>query len=80
MTGPYRSTWPELADLAASDAVLVVPVGATEQHGPPLPATTDTDIALAVVTAAAAMPEIVGAAIATCVRTVSNPASDTTSV
>jgi creatinine amidohydrolase len=55
MTGPYRSTWPELADLAASDAVLVVPVGATEQHGPHLPATTDTDIALAVVTAAAAL-------------------------
>ena len=35
-------------------AVLVVPVGATEQHGPHLPVTTDADIAVAVVEAAAA--------------------------
>jgi mycofactocin precursor peptide peptidase len=36
---------PELAD--SSDAVLAVPFGATEQHGPHLPLSTDTDIALA---------------------------------
>ncbi len=38
-------TSPEAGRVA--DAVLVVPVGATEQHGPHLPLTTDTDIALA---------------------------------
>jgi len=48
-----RGSWPELAELAASGAVLVVPVGATEQHGPHLPVTTDTDIAVALATAAA---------------------------
>jgi len=48
------STWPELEHLAHSGAVLVVPIGATEQHGPHLPVTTDTDIAVAVVEAAAA--------------------------
>jgi mycofactocin precursor peptide peptidase len=41
-----------LATLAWPDVptgVLVVPVGATEQHGPHLPVTTDTDIAEAIV-------------------------------
>lgn len=38
-------TWTALSD--AADRLLVVPVGATEQHGPHLPFTTDTDIALA---------------------------------
>jgi creatinine amidohydrolase len=44
---------PALSDLAwtsldhAAERLLVVPVGATEQHGPHLPFTTDTDIALA---------------------------------
>ncbi|CAB4903281.1 unannotated protein [freshwater metagenome] len=37
--------WTELPD--ASGLLLVVPVGATEQHGPHLPFTTDTDIAVA---------------------------------
>jgi creatinine amidohydrolase len=55
MSDPYRSTWPELADLTASGAVLVIPLGATEQHGPHLPATTDTDVAVAVAVAAAAL-------------------------
>lgn len=59
MSGRYRSTSPELADLAASGAVLVVPVGATEQHGPHLPLTTDTDIALAVAAAAADLDPLV---------------------
>ncbi|WP_051472311.1 mycofactocin biosynthesis peptidyl-dipeptidase MftE [Patulibacter minatonensis] len=39
-------TWPDLE--AARGRTLVVPVGATEQHGPHLPLTVDTDIAVAV--------------------------------
>jgi len=40
--------------------VLLVPVGATEQHGPHLPLTTDTDIAVAVAEAASARdPDLV---------------------
>ena len=35
-------TWPEVP----ASAILAVPVGATEQHGPHLPLSTDTDIAL----------------------------------
>ncbi|MGW5714726.1 mycofactocin biosynthesis peptidyl-dipeptidase MftE [Amycolatopsis sp. NPDC003865] len=38
--------WPDVAARAAG-AILAVPVGATEQHGPHLPLSTDTDIALA---------------------------------
>jgi creatinine amidohydrolase len=45
--------WPEVARLAGAGAVLVVPVGACEQHGPHLPVTTDADIAVAVAEAAA---------------------------
>jgi mycofactocin precursor peptide peptidase len=40
-------TWPEAARLAASGALLAIPVGSTEQHGPHLPLSTDTDIAVA---------------------------------
>lgn len=40
-------TWPEVRGLADGGALLAVPVGATEQHGPHLPLSTDTDIALA---------------------------------
>lgn len=43
--------WPEVGGLAAG-ALLVVPVGATEQHGPHLPLSTDTDIAEAIVRSA----------------------------
>ena len=60
MTRLDGSCWPSLADLADAGAVLVVPVGATEQHGPHLPVTTDTDIAVAVAEAAAALdPSVV---------------------
>lgn len=38
---------PDVAERAAAGAILAVPVGATEQHGPHLPLTTDTDIAKA---------------------------------
>lgn len=52
------AAWPELE--GASGAVLVVPVGATEQHGPHLPLSTDCDIALALATGLAARcPEVV---------------------
>jgi len=46
-------TWPEAGRRAGDGAVLLVPVGATEQHGPHLPLSTDTDLAAAVATAAA---------------------------
>ncbi|WP_327152251.1 mycofactocin biosynthesis peptidyl-dipeptidase MftE [Nocardia sp. NBC_01329] len=38
-------TSPEVGALRATAPVLVVPVGATEQHGPHLPLSTDTDLA-----------------------------------
>ena len=38
--------WPEVAGRARS-SLLVVPVGSTEQHGPHLPLSTDTDLAVA---------------------------------
>ena len=38
--------WTELAD-RTSDSLLAVPLGSTEQHGPHLPLSTDTDIAVA---------------------------------
>jgi mycofactocin precursor peptide peptidase len=52
-----RSTWPDLADLARAGSVLLVPLGSTEQHGPHLPVTTDTDIAMAIADAAAGVDE-----------------------
>src|SRR3954470_23135726 len=39
-----RSVWPAVA----ADALVLVPVGSTEQHGPHLPLNTDTVIAQAV--------------------------------
>lgn len=42
-------TWPQITRLVeAGEELCVLPVGATEQHGPHLPASTDTDIAEAV--------------------------------
>lgn len=40
-------TWPEAGRRAARGAVLAVPLGSTEQHGPHLPLSTDTDVAVA---------------------------------
>jgi mycofactocin precursor peptide peptidase len=40
-------TWPQAGALAGGGAVLAVPLGSTEQHGPHLPLSTDTDIAVA---------------------------------
>jgi mycofactocin system creatininase family protein len=48
------TAWPEVARLAEAGAVLVVPVGSCEQHGPHLPVTVDADLAVAVAEAAAA--------------------------
>jgi mycofactocin system creatininase family protein len=45
-------TWVEARD--AANKTLVVPLGSTEQHGPHLPLSTDTDIAIALADAAAA--------------------------
>jgi mycofactocin precursor peptide peptidase len=46
-------TWPEVAT-ASGRTVLVVPLGSTEQHGPHLPLSTDTDIAVELVSRLAA--------------------------
>lgn len=46
-------TWPEVSRRTGSGGVLLVPVGSTEQHGPHLPVTTDTEIAVAVADGAA---------------------------
>lgn len=40
-------TSPDVAQLAQSGSILAVPLGSTEQHGPHLPLSTDTDIARA---------------------------------
>lgn len=40
-------TWPEVRDRADAGAMLAVPLGSTEQHGPHLPLSTDSDIAVA---------------------------------
>ena len=58
MTRLADTTWPELADRP----LLVLPLGAVEQHGPHLPFGTDTAVATAV--AAAAVPELAGALLA----------------
>ncbi len=45
MTSLADRTWPEVEEMAAR--ILAVPVGSTEQHGPHLPLSTDTDVATA---------------------------------
>jgi mycofactocin precursor peptide peptidase len=43
-----QATWPEVGDcVAARPTTLIIPLGATEQHGPHLPLGTDTTIATA---------------------------------
>lgn len=57
-----QRSWPDLAEAARTDAVLAVPIGACEQHGPHLPLDTDTRIATAVVERTAVMrPELLTA-------------------
>jgi len=55
-------TSPEAGELAAAGALLAVPVAATEQHGPHLPLSTDTDLAVALCARlAAARPGVLAA-------------------
>jgi mycofactocin precursor peptide peptidase len=54
MTALGDLSWPEAERRAAAGAILAVPVGSTEQHGPHLPLSTDTDIAVALATRLAA--------------------------
>lgn len=54
MTHLDRASWPDVSRRAEEREILLVPLGATEQHGPHLPVTTDTDIAEAIAGGAAA--------------------------
>jgi creatinine amidohydrolase len=56
MTGLEQRTWPD-AERDGRGSVLAVPLGATEQHGPHLPLTTDTEIAEALARRLAAAEE-----------------------
>jgi mycofactocin precursor peptide peptidase len=67
-TGPMKTvplrlaelTWPEAERLGASGGLLALPVGSTEQHGPHLPLSTDTLVAIALAEGlAAARPDVV---------------------
>lgn len=53
-------TWPEVRDQVERATVLAVPLGATEQHGPHLPHSVDTDIAAALCLGlAGARPDVI---------------------
>lgn len=53
-------TWPDVRDRADAGALLVVPLGSTEQHGPHLPLSTDSDIAVALCAGLAdARPDVI---------------------
>ena len=55
MSGPFdEQSWSEVADLDRGRAVLILPVGALEAHGPHLPLNTDVVIARAMAEAGAA--------------------------
>lgn len=56
MTGLEKRAWTDV-ERDGRGTVLVVPVGATEQHGPHLPLTTDTEIAEALASRLAAGEE-----------------------
>jgi mycofactocin system creatininase family protein len=58
MSGLDQRTWPD-AERDGGDSLLAVPVGATEQHGPHLPLTTDTEIAEALAERLAAVEDCV---------------------
>ena len=59
MTRLGAMTWPEAGGLPTG-TVLAVPLGSTEQHGPHLPLSTDTDVAAALCAALAkARPDVV---------------------
>jgi mycofactocin precursor peptide peptidase len=47
VTDLARLTWPEVSARAAAGDFLAIPVASTEQHGPHLPLSTDTDLAMA---------------------------------
>ena len=47
MTDLAALTWPQVSARASAGAFLAVPVASTEQHGPHLPLSTDTDLAVA---------------------------------
>jgi creatinine amidohydrolase len=47
MTQLADLAWPAVHERVAHGAVLALPIGSTEQHGPHLPLSTDTDIARA---------------------------------
>ena len=52
-------TSPDVTALAGGGTVLAVPLGSTEQHGPHLPLSTDTDIAIALCEQLALRREVV---------------------
>ena len=52
-----KLTWPEARELFGKDPVALLPVGATEAHGPHLPLDTDVTIARAQARRAAEMIE-----------------------
>ena len=52
-------TWPQVEALDRESSVVLLPVGATEQHGPHLPLGTDTLVALDLVEQVADCPQVV---------------------
>ncbi|MFE3059952.1 mycofactocin biosynthesis peptidyl-dipeptidase MftE [Nocardia sp. NPDC059239] len=47
MTRLANLSWTQVDENTASPTMLVIPIGSTEQHGPHLPLSTDTDLAIA---------------------------------
>jgi creatinine amidohydrolase len=61
MTRLSAATWPAIEAVVAGPRALLLPVGATEQHGPHLPLSTDTDLAVTVAERAADVAPAVAA-------------------